>query len=951
MMKMSRPLKPGFRLRGLFCGRVVTAVLVGAFVGLTGADLGQAQTPSGEATSSSQEALSNQRASGLGPKTTLVLDASGSMWGQLGGEAKITIAQRVIGHLLTELPPTRALGLTVYGHRQQGNCQDIESLVAPGQNTREAIQLAVNGLTPRGKTPLSLAVLEAAEELNYQEDIASVIVISDGHETCGLDPCAVGRSLEQKGAGFTAHVIGFDVIEADDKAQLQCLAENTGGRFFTASNADELSEALLNAAIEPVVPPELQRPDDIEEQIAPADDLTVASVEARAEDEMSLDETEGSEITSPAVDTVEIGGSAEPAQDAPPETTNAQTTDAETTDAGTTDAETTDAGTTGAETPETEVATTVTEPGVRTGEAVADPEALPSETAIDVAAEASNETDLEQSEIIEPATEAAETRDEEADPVTALPAPVDVTFRAFDRETGNRLRRGIVWSLTRIADQVSIVDDFDIAELVIALPPGAYEVRATRVEDGASDVQRIELTANTNPIIELAVFVPLPDATVSTVDAAPAGGTVEVIWSGPEGGRDRLVIAHVGSDDEMFETYAFAVSGSPLNVPVPAEPGAYEVRYLMAEGSHILARSTLNVTEVTATLAASDQVDAAATLEVTWTGPAHEGDYLTIAEPDANGDRYLDFAPVSGGTPAQLTAPAGPGTYEVRYVMRQSDRILARQPIVVIEVSAELDAPVTAEIGEMVSVTWSGPGRSEDYLTVADRDMPADRFINRTNSLLAGDIDLAMPPEPGSYEIRYILGGGNRIIARHDIEVADVPANVIAPSSPVAGGKVVVQWSGPERPSDYIAIAKPDDRGDRYFHFTPVATGSPLALQLPAEPGAYEIRYVLHQGARVLASQSVEVEDVTSTLIAPSSVEAGSSLSITWTGPDYEGDMIALARPEDRGFVALQSVATVLGSVVELEAPSEAGTYELRYVMGQTGRIVVRKPLTVTAAE
>ena len=43
---------------------------------------------------------------------------------------------------------------------------------------------------------------------------------------------------------FTAHVVGFDVAAPEDIAQLQCMADQTGGRYLSASNAQELAGAL-----------------------------------------------------------------------------------------------------------------------------------------------------------------------------------------------------------------------------------------------------------------------------------------------------------------------------------------------------------------------------------------------------------------------------------------------------------------------------------------------------------------------------------------------------------------------------------------------------------------------------------------------------------------------------------------------------------------------------------
>jgi hypothetical protein len=47
----------------------------------------------------------------------IIMDASNSMWGQIGGEAKITIARRVLAQIINGLPETMNVGLRVYGHR------------------------------------------------------------------------------------------------------------------------------------------------------------------------------------------------------------------------------------------------------------------------------------------------------------------------------------------------------------------------------------------------------------------------------------------------------------------------------------------------------------------------------------------------------------------------------------------------------------------------------------------------------------------------------------------------------------------------------------------------------------------------------------------------------------------------------------------------------------------
>lgn len=177
----------------------------------------------------------------------LVLDASGSMWGKIGETTKIEIARDVIDDMVTTWDKDTPLGLMAYGHRKKGDCTDIELLQAPSELDSAEFSKKVRTLNPTGKTPMVQSVINAAEALSYEDNKSTVILISDGEETCGLDPCEIGRSLKAKGVDFTAHVIGFDVT-FEQSAGLQCLAETTGGRYLPAEDAGELSDAITIVA-------------------------------------------------------------------------------------------------------------------------------------------------------------------------------------------------------------------------------------------------------------------------------------------------------------------------------------------------------------------------------------------------------------------------------------------------------------------------------------------------------------------------------------------------------------------------------------------------------------------------------------------------------------------------------------------------------------------------------
>lgn len=190
-------------------------------------------------------------------RTIIVMDGSGSMWGQIDGRAKLEIARETVTEVLGTIPADQEIGLMAYGHRERGNCSDIELMVAPAAGTGAEIAARVNEMRFQGKTPLSDAVRQAADALRSTEEAATVVLVTDGLETCDADPCALARELEQSGLAFTAHVIGFGLTE-EEGAQVSCLAAETGGMYLQATDASALADALAQtvaAAAAPSPPP------------------------------------------------------------------------------------------------------------------------------------------------------------------------------------------------------------------------------------------------------------------------------------------------------------------------------------------------------------------------------------------------------------------------------------------------------------------------------------------------------------------------------------------------------------------------------------------------------------------------------------------------------------------------------------------------------------------------
>lgn len=83
----------------------------------------------------------------------------------------------------------------------------------------------------------------AAGLLKTKEAETTIVLVSDGVETCAADPCAVMRKLKATGIKFVLHVVGFGV-DAAAESQLRCMAEATSGRYFGAHDANSLQVAL-----------------------------------------------------------------------------------------------------------------------------------------------------------------------------------------------------------------------------------------------------------------------------------------------------------------------------------------------------------------------------------------------------------------------------------------------------------------------------------------------------------------------------------------------------------------------------------------------------------------------------------------------------------------------------------------------------------------------------------
>lgn len=215
-------------------------------------------------------------------------------------------------------------------------------------------------------------------------------------------------------------------------------------------------------------------------------------------------------------------------------------------------------------------------------------------------------------------------------------------------------------------------------------------------------------------------------------------------------------------------------------------PGDYEV-FVRAgdangEGQFTFGRAAGEQFEIPVRTAAKEapfdapaSAPAGSVLRFAWRGPGNKGDLIFIMSPNTADNRYPlgNRHPTSEGPIAELTLPARPGRYEIRYFSKGNGTVLHRMPIEVTEAEVTIDAPRVAEAGSRITVNFSGPGSHGDLLFVAAPDMAENKYpLGRGHSVSKGSpAQLTVPAKPGSYEIRYFSKANGAVLARRALIV------------------------------------------------------------------------------------------------------------------------------------------------------------------------------------
>ncbi len=630
--------------------------------------------------------------------TLLVIDMSNSMWGQIEGVAKVEIAREALEGLVASLPDGAPTGLMAYGHRRKGDCGDVE-LVAPiTPLDRDALTRAVAEMKPRGKTPITEALRQAVDTLNASDRPARLVLLSDGIETCGGDPCALARELAASGIDFTAHVIGFDIASRADQAKIACIASATGGRYFNARNAGELSEALKTSTSARVEEPaafpaslsaveaESGRPvaGAVEWTVSRADDETVVASLTGAAVEIDL---EPGRYTVSAVSAeraggadlvvTEKGGSAvvKLASEVPPASVMPQATHA----------------------PASSTISVAFTGPMEDGDYLRIVDRNGKRLETDLWENTRDGNPLPMRLPSEPGTYAVVyVWSKGGDRVLAsagievTPADVAVEVTA---EVGAGTQASVSWrGPGGEGDYIAFVPSGgaarEYAGRYIDTRDGASQQLQAPMEPG--DYDAVYVSGNDGQVMARTPFKVVATSASVTMNGTPLAGTrVDVAWTGPGGASDWVGFARTGAPAGEYLGWS-TPEGSSVSLPVPSEPGDYELRYVLSakEGTKVLASVPVTVRDAQVRLEAPGEIAAGQTFTATAEGPMDGSNWVGFARPGEGPAAYVGGAWTGADSirdgKVELTAPSEPGSYELRFVIATREpRVLVAVPVTV----------------------------------------------------------------------------------------------------------------------------------------------------------------------------------------------------------------------------------------------------------------------------
>ncbi len=176
-----------------------------------------------------------------------IFDDSYSMYAPWNSNVKIDVAKKIMGEFLDSLTtiPNLELALRCYGHqtfiKPERNCKDtkLEVPFGPVSQTSTKIKQRILKLEPLGTTPIAYSLGQCVNDFIPCNNCRNIVIlITDGIEECGGNPCEVSTELQKKGIFIKPFVIGVG-LDKNFAEAFACM-----GKFYDVSNEANFKDVL-----------------------------------------------------------------------------------------------------------------------------------------------------------------------------------------------------------------------------------------------------------------------------------------------------------------------------------------------------------------------------------------------------------------------------------------------------------------------------------------------------------------------------------------------------------------------------------------------------------------------------------------------------------------------------------------------------------------------------------
>jgi Ca-activated chloride channel family protein len=176
-------------------------------------------------------------------RVLFVFDASNSMKTMYDNKPRIDLAKTLFYKFIDSLNQLKnyEFALRMYGSTVKyppGDCNDSKLVVPFAKNNIQKIKDLVKAVQPTGITPIEHSLTQAANDFPDTKAVNTIILITDGIEECGGDPCKAKIALEEKGIVLKPCIIGIGLTIEQAKA-FDCV-----GNYFSYEDAGAFTKTL-----------------------------------------------------------------------------------------------------------------------------------------------------------------------------------------------------------------------------------------------------------------------------------------------------------------------------------------------------------------------------------------------------------------------------------------------------------------------------------------------------------------------------------------------------------------------------------------------------------------------------------------------------------------------------------------------------------------------------------